>query len=254
MDEKLPEDEVEVIKEIAEEARESFSLIEKLQNRQMRTAKITLGLDEVKSDQLAAIDALRTRLEMAILNASSKVQDPAETKKELAKLKRKLKTEYSYELEQEISEKEEALPVQSEAFEALQKLKATYDEQEGEADKIRAEVNKESYSLELRALPEVIVNGARRRARQTLGFKAKGVPEGREQDLEDETILEIAVDQTVRFRDNSTGEEKPKLTLDEVRAMRDFLPSSQSQKFIGTVMDLQFRNAISESAIAQADF
>ena len=145
-------------------------------------------------------------------------------------------------------------PIAAEAFESLQRLRALYDEKEGEAQEIRDIVNKASYSIELRALPKVIVKDARRRAKKTLGLTGQSVPADQEDALEDEVKLEILVDQIQRFRDNSTGEERSKLSLDRVRGIVDFLPEGQSDKLVNAAMALQFQNVISEEAIAQADF
>ncbi|WP_025157276.1 hypothetical protein [Leifsonia aquatica] len=245
------------VTEIVEEAKSGFSLIDRIKNRDMRTAKLDLGYDEVNSERLAVAEQALARLRNAIESAKLNAAGIDELTKLRAKLKRDLKKaegDDAAALEVDIAEVEEQISQRKELLEFIKPQEAKLAELDAAAAAIRDEVRSNSLSIELRALPFAIARGASRRARKALGITEKGIPADQEEAFQERNLLELAYDQVVRYRDNSTGEEGVKLSVEELEALRDFLPISQMSKLFTTVNDLQFRNAVSESAIAQADF
>ncbi|MBG6106639.1 hypothetical protein [Frigoribacterium sp. CG_9.8] len=249
------------VEEIIEEAKASFiesgSLIDNIKNRDMRTVKIDLGYDEVNSEKLIGIEAALGQLRNILDQAERNGSGVDELKKVVAKLKRDIKkanAEDAGEIQDQIEEGERQISERIALLEQMAPLRAKQIEMDMAADEVRALVNKESLSIELRAIPYKIARGAARRARKTLGLTEKGIPEDRQDEFEEQQLLELAFDMVGRFRDNRNGRSGTKLSLEEIETIRDFMPISQSSKFFAAVNDLQFRNAISESAIAQADF
>lgn len=130
----------------------------------------------------------------------------------------------------------------------------THDDLAGQADEIRAELLKTSFSFELRALPPVILKGVQRKTRKTLGITDKSIPAEREEDYNDAFRLQLIADQAVRFVDREDPGRTSLPTVQELAAMRDFLPMNQWAKVWLAADDIQFRNVISESAVESADF
>ncbi|MGN6324494.1 hypothetical protein [Pseudolysinimonas sp.] len=247
----------ETVEELIEDAKGSFSLLDTIKNRAMRSAKLDLGYDEVNSDKLIAVEAAIAQLNTVLDRAAQNASDLDEYEKRVRSFKAKLKKgtpEERAELEPQLAKLEQEVADKKNLLVELKPLQDKAAEMAKEADKLRADVAAQSLSVELRALPTTIAKGATRRARKVLGISQKGIPEDREQEFADEQIAQIAYDQVVRWRDNRSGEEGTKLDIEVIRAIRDFMPLSQSAKFFATVDDLQFKNAISESVIAQSDF
>lgn len=252
----VQEDQINV-ETIVEEAKESFALIDNIKNRAMRTVKLDLGYDEVNSEKLVGIESAIGQLRNILERAERNAGGIDEYKKTVARLKRDLKKanpEEAGAIQDELDEAERQITERVTLLEQIAPLNEKVAEMDAAADEVRTKVNKESLSVELRALPYAIARGSARRARAALKITEKGIPEDMQDAFEERQLLELAYDQVVRFRDNKTGQSGSKLSIEEIEAIRDFLPLSQSTKFFSTVNDLQFKNAISESAIAQADF
>lgn len=246
------------VEAIVEEAKESFTLIDSIKNRAMRTVKVNLGFDEVGSEKLAAVEASVGALRNIVERMERNSSGVDELKKLVAKLKRDLKRaeddDVAADLQVQIDNTTIQIEQRTELAEGIAPVRVQLDELEAHADVIRTEVNKESLSIELRALPYSIARGSSRRARKALGITEKGIPEDLSDEFEERQMLELTFDQIARWRDNRTGETGTKLTMEQIETLRDFLPISQSGKLFMAVNDLQYKNAISESAIAQADF
>lgn len=242
---------------IVDEAKESFTLIDNIKNRAMRTVKLDLGYDEVNSEKLVNIESALAQLTNILEQAERNGSGIPELKKDVAKHKRDLKKANAEEagpIQDQLDEAERQIEQRATLLEQIAPMRVKLEEMDTAAGAVRTQVNKESLSVELRALPYAIARGSARRARAALKITQKGIPEDMQEAFEERQLLELAFDQLVRFRDNKTGSSGSKLSIAEIEAIRDFLPLSQSSKFFGAVNDLQFRNAISESAIAQADF
>lgn len=251
-----PEEEVDV-EAVAEEAKESFTLIDSIKNRDMRTLKLDLGYDEVNSEKLIQVEDALAQLHEILDKAEANAGGLPELKKVLAKLKRDIKNanaEDAGALAVQIGETEYQIQERENLLEGIAPLQEKLKEMEASAEEVRAQVNKESLSVELRAIPYKIARGSARRARKALGITDKGIPEDLEEDFAERQMVELAYDQVVRFRDNKAGVSGTKLTIEQIETIRDFMPMSQSGKFFTAVNDLQYKNAISETAIAQADF
>lgn len=249
----------EEVEAIVEEAKESFRLIDRIKNRDMRTVKLDLGYDEVNSEKLAGIDMALGSLRNIIEEGERNVAGAEPLKKIVTKLKRDLKKadatgEDVSDIQDQIDEAQRQIKEREGLSENIRPLREQLQKMEEAAEGVRAEVRANSLSVELRALPYAIARGSSRRARKALGITEKGIPEALEDDFTERNLIEIAYDQVVRYRDNRSGETGTKLDIEVIEALRDFLPLSQSGKFFSAVNDLQFKNAVSESAIAQADF
>jgi hypothetical protein len=252
----------EELKSVIDEAKEKFSspssLIDAIKNRSMRVVKLDLGFDEVNSEKLAGIEGaigqLRVILDRGERNAGAADEYrrvAVEIQEQIADPESNLDVE---ELKADLAQAEREVEQREALAKELVPLLAKADELEAAAQEVRDAVRKESLSVELRAIPYSIARGSARRARKALDITQKGIPAELQDEFEERQLLELAYDQVQRWRDNRTGEEGTKLEMEVLEALRDFMPTSQSAKFFSTVNDLQFKNAISESAIAQADF
>lgn len=255
-------EEHEEVAAVMDEAKESFSkpssLIDAIKNRAMRTVKLDLGFDEPNSEKLIGIEAALGQLRVILDRGERNAAAADEFRRVVAELEEQIaEPAHGADLEALRADLEEGRR-EVEQREALARelvpLLEKADELEAAAAEVREAVKKESLSVELRAIPYSIARGAARRARAALNITQKGIPAELQEEFEERQLLELAFDQVQRWRDNRTGEEGTKLPMELIEAMRDFLPLSQSAKFFNTVNDLQFKNAISESAIAQADF
>lgn len=246
----------EEVKAVVEEAQGSFALIDAIKNRSMRTAKLDLGFDEVNSEKLVGIEAALGQLRVILDRGERNVAAAEEFRRIIVELEQQ-RTEEDADVDAIDAQIAEAR-LEVEQREALGKeltpMLEKAAELEAAADAVREQVRRESLSVELRAIPYAIARAAARRARKALGITQKGIPADMQEEFDERQLLELAYDQVQRWRDNRTGEEGTKLDMAVIEAMRDFLPLSQSAKFFSMVNDLQFKNAISESAIAQADF
>lgn len=238
-----PEEVKEVIEAVVEEAREGFNLIDQIKNRAMRTAEVVVGFDEVNGARLGQIEESIAQINDVLERATAQTEDLDELRASLDSLD----IEDRVEVEKKIAEREALLEGLAPIRENLAGLQAA-------ADELREEVRKSSYVIELRAIPPLIARGATRRARAALNITEKGIPEALYDEYQKQVTLELCHDQMVRFTDRSTGESRNKLTVAEISALNDYLPISQAEKLFAEVNDLQFRNAVSESAIAQVDF
>lgn len=246
---------------IVAEARDDFelseTLIEGLKGRKMRTRKMDLGFDEVNGERLEAVEGALAQLRVLLGNAERNGKAIEPLQKELAKLKRDIKkanAEEAGSLQDQIDRIERGIAERKAIVADLKPLREKLNAMDADAEEMRLEVKKASLSVELRALPYTIARGAARRARKHLGITEKGIPEDKAEEFNERQLVELAYDQVVRFRDNRTGATGTKLTVEQIEAIRDYMPMSQSGKFFTAVEELQFSNAISESAIAQADF
>ena len=247
---------------VAEEAKENFSgptgLIDAIKNRNQRTVKLDLGYDEVNSEKLVGIEAALAQLRVIVERGQRNAAAADEFMRIGAELEQKIKDADEdtdvLALRAELAEAEKEVRERQALAEELKPLIAKLEELDASADEVRAVVRKDSLSVELRAIPYGIARGSARRARKALGITQKGIPAELKDDFEERQLLELAYDQVQRWRDNRTGEEGTKLDMAVIETLRDYLPLSQSAKFFSTVNDLQFKNAISESAIAQSDF
>jgi hypothetical protein len=252
-----PTDETLDVNAIVGEAKEKFSLINNIKNREMRTVKIDLGYDEVNSEKLVGIEAALGQLRTLIERAERNGAGVDELKKIVTKLKKELKEanpEEAGPIQDTLDDAERNIKERTNLLEQMKPLMAKLVEMEAGAEVIRELVRKESISVELRAIPYTIARASARRARAYLKITEKGIPEALAEAFEERQLLELAYDQVLRYRDNKSGESGTKLTIEQLETFRDYLPMSQSTKFFTAVNELQFRNAISESAIAQADF
>lgn len=249
----------EEVKGIVDEAQGEFgqvSLVDSIKNRPMRTAKLDLGYDEVNSDKLTQIESALAQLNAILDRAEANTAGLDVHKEDLAKLKLELEEDGAdtAKLHSSIAEVERVIDQKESLLTELAPLREQQAKLDEAANEVRALVADNSLSVEIMALPYKIARGAARRARKKLKITEKGIPADMQEEFDEQQLLEISYDQVVRWRDNRNGDSGTKLDMEVLETMRDFLPMSQSAKFFNTVNDLQFRNAISESAVAQADF
>lgn len=106
----------------------------------------------------------------------------------------------------------------------------------------------------LRAIPDLVQRDARRQARKALGIKAKGIPEGREEEFNLEHIAHIVAASVESWTDNASGKKFSSLTVEEAKALRDELPIGQFALIDQAIGKLSYQAQIGKVATDSADF
>lgn len=238
------------VEQIITEAQEDFDLFEEIVGRPMRTRKLTLGFDEVNGEKLVILENAKTRVGTLVAVMKDKVGNVEALEKELASVKRKRTGDHAA----EIADLQAKLDAARAAQEALKEPVQRFGEIEKEVEEVRSIVKAKSISIELRALPPKIRRGVVRKARKALGITDKGIPEERMDEYTDRYYVELASAQVVRWRDNRNGKEGFTLTPERIQILVDNLPEGEGNRLLQSVAELQERTAISEAAVAQADF
>lgn len=219
----------EAIEKIADITKKGFDLSARLQNRGLRKATITLYLDEEMGAELG--DAYDVKNAMGVTTGRER-------------------TGIIGDLDALVAARDTPSPdgtVGPDLADSIADLEA-------KRDAMIEELTKTGIVVSLRAVPPVIEEDCKRKARETLGIKEKGVPK----DLSDEfTIAQTAHLMSVmiqRVTDNSTGQVNEGATYDDCVSMMEYLPKSQFARLDQKLGEVQFTDAISRSIEGQEDF
>jgi hypothetical protein len=191
------------IKQVVDEARSSYGLIDRLKKRDMRTSKVTVFTDEVTGVKHLSLTQQIDKL------AAAKDRSP-EDDELLLNLERK-----KVDLERELKQS--------------------------------------SFTIHLQAVPPVVARDGLRIARKTLGIKGE-VPADRIDEVNEVSAAALLSKAVTKWVDNSDGSEHNELTLEEARALKDYLPLFESLRLNAAVDDLQYRNVIAQSVTSDSDF
>ena len=220
-----------IITQIVAEAKAGFNLTARLQGRALRTGSITVYTDEIAGEKYKAIDL-----------KLQQISDSAANLKKLAEAARNVGLEAG------------AVALETEAGNALANTDlAAYAALETEQEAVKAELDASSLTFELRAVPEIIVKDTRRKSNLALSIKGP-VPEDR-QDEWGEYFTALLLTQVIRkVTDHATGDSAESISLEDARSLGDYLPLSQFQRLSVKMADVQYKNSISDSVTAEADF
>lgn len=120
-------------------------------------------------------------------------------------------------------------------------------------DAAREELEKTAYVFTLRAVPPIAEKVIARDVRKSLGVKG-AIPEEKLEDWADLYTAHLVSQQTQELVQRRSGRTKSTLSVDEARALAQFLPKYEYAKLKRSVDDLQVKNAIGELATSSADF
>lgn len=109
------------------------------------------------------------------------------------------------------------------------------------------------FTVSLRAVPRIVIKKADRETRKALGIKGTPHPDVVEEFSEQYTAR-VLRDSIEKITDHKTKSVKTDLTVDEVRALGDFLPAGEFTKIDTAMNDLSLTAQISDAITADADF
>ena len=208
----------EEIKDTVEEAREGFDLKALLQGRKFRSKTITLYTDEATGELLGdARDEDKTLLGQKV--GSDRVRSGL-----LGRI--------------------DALDPEEDGDE-IATLQAR-------AAELRATLAESGITFELQSVPPLVTEAADRYARRTLSIKGKPT-EDKQVDFNRASDIYL-FSNVIKSVTLPSGETKPRLTPSEVGDLRDYLPQSEWLRLVIAVTEIQFKQAIGEAAVSDADF
>ena len=111
-----------------------------------------------------------------------------------------------------------------------------------------------SMEFTLHTLPKAIIKDVKRKSRESLGLKAKGIPEARMEEYETEYTAQMLVASTESWVDNQSGESYTKLTVEQARDLEGYLPVGQFDHLDRAMVELSIKAAIGNVATDSADF
>lgn len=219
--------------EIQEEAREGYSLIERLRSAAVRTKTVTVYTDAVAGEELGgaedAVDqyglkggrrrwGLKGDLDIALEKASrlEGQDDPDEDEVR--------------EVAAEIDRLKKAIPA------------------------VVKRLEKSALTFTLRTIPDFVIRDARRQARKALGIKGKGVPESRLEEFGLEHLAHLVAASVESWEDKQAKQKFTHLTVSEAKALRDELPVGQFDRLDKAIGDLSFEAKIASDATDTPDF
>lgn len=203
------------VKEIADEAKSTFNLMERLRGRPIRTQEVTVYTDEVAG---AEHEALATRLrEVEALSAALVATDDEANLPEIERLDA------------------QAASLRDEVKEAARAVEAS------------------GLTFKLRAVPPKIAELADKATRKHLGV-TDNLSTEQVQDFVDEYTARLLKDSVEYYRDHATDTLVRQLTIEEARELKGLLPRGEFEKLDKAIADLSARAHISENVARDADF
>lgn len=228
-------------KEFVKTVKRGFSLEERLKNRGLRTAKITLFTDEevgARYDELSAkLDALDT------------------ARDRIAEIDLVLADAEQFPLRMD-SEERAVLVVERQKRADLLAEVTDADRAKIEEDraKIAEELKQSALVVSLRSVPPIIANDVRRRSRLAHDIKTEDVPQDKMSvfmPTYNARLLAVMVKSVV---DNATGEVNEGIDFEEAKLLADYLPPSQYLRLSRVVAEIQYRDGVSREIEGQEDF
>lgn len=128
-----------------------------------------------------------------------------------------------------------------------------YAQIEAELRTVAREVHESGFTVSLRAVPKVVIKKADRDTRKALGIKGTPHPDLVEEFGEQYTAR-VLRDSIEKVTDHKSKAVQREFTVDEVRALKDYLPTGQFEKIDEALSDLSLTAQISDAVTADADF
>ncbi len=220
MSELSPEAQAE-LDEIAAVTKKGFDLSARLKNRGLRRVTLTLFLDEDKGAQLGRAEDIFDVMGNVVGHEREGILGQIEA----------------------LGDEKESAAVKSE----LAKLTKKRDE-------LIAELAKSGITVKLQAVPPIISNDCRRKAKEELGIKEKNVPADQTEEFNASFTAHLLSVTIQSVTDNETGAINDKVTLQDAKQMMDYLPAGQFARLDEALARIQYTDAISRSIEVQEDF
>lgn len=209
------------VEDVVTEAKAGFDLETRLQRRTMRDDTITIFTDEVAGEKLGFAKDVDEKNIFGVVTG-----------------KKRSRSGVLGRIDELDPEKDAA------AIKKLQK----------EAAALRAQLKATSIDFKLRAVPTIVIDDCRRKAKIDTGIKGKGIPEDKEEDFNKSHTAHVLTQVVSSYTDAESGTTSGILTLKDAKALGSYLPPYEFLRLNTTVSNLQYKNSIDESVTAQADF
>jgi len=224
-----------VVEEIVTEAREGFDLRARLAGIAKRERTVTVYTDEQTGEALGGVQTFYVQ--------GTKLVDTVRRWGVLGKLDA---------LREEAKELQKLDEVPDKAVADIKTRAAGLQE---EAKALREKLEESALVFTLRALPELVMKDARRKAYRNLKLKAKdGLTKEQQEDLAEQYIAIALSASVASWTDNTDGKTRHALELDDALALKQFLLPEEWAKLEGALDELQARKTIGDAATADLDF
>lgn len=222
---------VDEVEDIQNEARESFDLGDFLRKRSMREKHVRLFTDEPLAEEIGGFEVIEKDSGFGVMVPKVKAWGITGRIAEL-------------------TAEDKALP-EGERKKHSAEIKRLTKQVEELADRLEAT----ALEVHLRAVPSVAEDSARRKARKDAGIQGVKNPSPEQEEHFNRAFDEYLFSHlVVSIKNNETGAENEGATPETIRALRDYLPSSEWIKLIQAVAALQWENVIATEAVKNADF
>lgn len=222
----------EQFEQIAAEAREGYSLRDRLQGRTRVSKTVTVYTDEVAGRELGgAVDQ----------------EDQFGIK--LGRRRWGLKGELDALEERLVALDKQESPDEDEVNEVVALIEKTKKKIPGVLKRLEAS----ALVFTLSSVPDLVKKDARRRAKKAAGIKGKGI-EGREEEFGEEYTPILLSESVQSWEDRATGKTFSTLSVEEAKWLQQDLPEGEFPKLDAAMIDLSFQAQISNVATDSADF
>lgn len=228
------------IRDIQSEARSSFSLRERLVNKNSRRKTKTVYTDAEAGEELGYA-----------------VDEEYQGIKSGRRLRRGLVGELDA-LEEEGKALLKAIDAAEEPSAAdtdrAREISAETKRIRAEITAVKKRLKGSSMDFTLHTLPKPIIKGVKHQTRSHLKIKGKGVPEALLEDYNEEYSAQMLAASTESWIDHETGETHDQLTVDQARELFNYLPEGQFSRLDQAMLDLSFEATIANAGTDSADF
>lgn len=238
----MPEQARVELEEIAKSAKKGFNLQDRVKNRGLRRASITIYLDEELGPKLGW--AYDKTISDGLTNRIVRVREGVIGELDQARV----------DLEQLKIGAVAASVTGTASKKKANDLAANVAELEAKRDKMVVELTRTAIVLQLRAVPPIIEKNCRRLAKQTLGITGKNVPDERAEEFTESNTAHLMSKIVQSVTDSESGEINHEFDYDDAIALIGYLPPGQYARLDEKLGILQFTDAISQSIEAQEDF
>jgi hypothetical protein len=121
-------------------------------------------------------------------------------------------------------------------------------------EEVSTRLKASALTLELRAVPPVILKDTRRKARAALNIKGKGVPEDQQDEYTERQQAELLVVMLVSVTDGKGRKAAAKPTVEWAMKLRERLPEAEYQRIDLKIGEIQYRGAVAQSVAESPDF
>ena len=214
----------DTFEQIVEEAQGSFDLRQRLLGIAPLTKKVTVYTDAATGKELGGAEDQKGQGGIVLSRRRWGVQGRLE----------------------EIGLRAEALGKQEDLDEddpEIAALEKEMSDLQKKAKTLLAKLDKSALSFTIRAVPELVIRDCRRKAKQNLGIKGKGV-QGQEEEYGLEYTALLLSASVEKWVDHASGDTHLSLSEQQARDLRDFLPAGQFARLDAAMIEVSFEAQI----------